>query len=137
MTEPFFVYILTNAQHTVLYVGMTNDLLRRMQEHRSGRVPGFTRRYNVTKLVHYEELPTAWDAIVAGRGARTHRPYCDRVLRSNPLPALSPLAITTSPENTNLPNEIPRARSRKHESAERNPHRTDRSLPRARARVSR
>ena len=48
------VYILTNDRHTVLYTGVTSDLVRRIDGHRSGAVPGFTRRYNVHKLVYVE-----------------------------------------------------------------------------------
>jgi putative endonuclease len=49
----YYVYILSNASRT-LYVGVTGDLERRMHEHRSGTVPGFTRRYRLTQLVYYE-----------------------------------------------------------------------------------
>jgi putative endonuclease len=48
-----FVYILASKTR-VLYVGVTNDLVRRLWEHRTGAVPGFTRRYGVHKLVYYE-----------------------------------------------------------------------------------
>jgi putative endonuclease len=54
MQKKFFVYILTNATHTVLYTGVTNDLTRRMHEHREGTNKGFTRRYHVNQLVYYE-----------------------------------------------------------------------------------
>lgn len=60
----FFVYILTNKNHTVLYVGVTNDLFRRMEEHRSKAGPGsFTTRYNLTKLVYYDCTDSAGSAI--------------------------------------------------------------------------
>jgi putative endonuclease len=45
---------MTNARNTVLYVGVTNDLKRRAYEHRNGLLKGFTKRYNVHKLVYYE-----------------------------------------------------------------------------------
>ena len=48
-----FVYILTSKTR-VLYVGVTNDLVRRMWEHRTGACPGFTRKYGVDRLVYYE-----------------------------------------------------------------------------------
>jgi len=51
MTKQYCVYILTNQRHTVLYTGVTGDLLRRVFEHREKRTPGFTSRYNVDKLV--------------------------------------------------------------------------------------
>jgi putative endonuclease len=55
MERRYHVYILTNRNHTVLYTGVTGDLVRRVYEHRSKAVPGFTARYNVDKLVFYEE----------------------------------------------------------------------------------
>lgn len=51
----YFVYILTNIHNTVLYTGVTNDLCRRIGEHRAGRGSEFTRKYKVGKLVYYEE----------------------------------------------------------------------------------
>jgi putative endonuclease len=51
--KQYCVYIMTNAHHTVLYTGVTNNLERRVLEHREGK-SGFTKKYNVTKLVYYE-----------------------------------------------------------------------------------
>ena len=50
----YHVYIMTNAHNTVLYTGVTNDLQRRMREHRSGRGGAFTSRRSIRKLVYYE-----------------------------------------------------------------------------------
>lgn len=50
----YAVYIMANAWNTVLYTGVTNNLLRRVLEHKEKRVDGFTQRYNVTKLVYFE-----------------------------------------------------------------------------------
>ena len=50
----FYVYILTNWDNKVMYIGMTNDLKRRLDEHKAKRVKGFTAKYNVNKLVYYE-----------------------------------------------------------------------------------
>ena len=50
----YCVYIMTNTYNTTFYTGVTNDLERRVSEHKSGNHPGFTRRYNLTKLVYYE-----------------------------------------------------------------------------------
>jgi putative endonuclease len=50
----YYVYILTNWTNAVMYVGVTNDLDRRIAEHKSGTIPGFTQRYNLKKLVYYE-----------------------------------------------------------------------------------
>ena len=53
--QEYFVYILSNITNTTLYVGMTNDLRRRLYEHQNKHVPGFTEKYNVNKLVYYEK----------------------------------------------------------------------------------
>jgi putative endonuclease len=51
----YFVYILTHIKNKVLYVGVTNDLERRIYEHKNKLVQGFTEKYNVNKLVYFEE----------------------------------------------------------------------------------
>ena len=52
----YFVYILTNKNHTVFYTGFADDLERRVYEHKNKIYEGFTSRYNVDKLVYYEEF---------------------------------------------------------------------------------
>jgi putative endonuclease len=59
----FFVCILASGRHGTLYVGVTNDLVRRIGEHKAKLVPGFTRRYGVDKLVYCEE----YSSILEGR----------------------------------------------------------------------
>jgi putative endonuclease len=49
-----YVYIMTNKHNTVLYTGVTNDLKKRVWQHKEKLVEGFTQRYNITKLVYYE-----------------------------------------------------------------------------------
>ena len=61
--KTYYVYILTNPYHTVLYIGVTNDLERRAAEHKAGVHEGFTKRYNVTKLVYFEASPSIMAAI--------------------------------------------------------------------------
>ncbi len=61
----YFVYIITNANHTVLYTGITNNLLRRVHEHRSGEGSVFTKRYQINKLVFWERFERSVDAIRA------------------------------------------------------------------------
>ena len=63
MDKQYFIYILTNKRNTVLYTGVTNDLKRRVYEHREKLVPGFTKKYNVYKLVFYEETESIEAAI--------------------------------------------------------------------------
>ena len=52
-TKDYYVYIMTNYSRT-LYVGVTNDLERRVYQHKQKLIPGFTRKYNITKLVYFE-----------------------------------------------------------------------------------
>jgi putative endonuclease len=62
MDRTFHVYILA-SESAVLYIGMTNDMVRRIREHREKKVPGFTEKYNVTKLVWFEAHGRATSAI--------------------------------------------------------------------------
>jgi putative endonuclease len=59
----YCVYILTNKNNTVLYVGVTNNLTRRIWEHKSKLIEGFTKKYNVDKLVYFESFDNSGDAI--------------------------------------------------------------------------
>jgi putative endonuclease len=59
----YCVYILTNRHHTVLYTGVTNDLLRRIDEHKTKAARGFTARYAVDQLVYMETYETPQEAI--------------------------------------------------------------------------
>ena len=59
----YYVYILTNWNNKVMYVGVTNDLNRRLYEHKNGLVDGFTKKYNVHKLVYCEDCGSIIDAI--------------------------------------------------------------------------
>ena len=66
MSSPntYYVYIMANSRFTTLYVGVTNDLLRRVFEHRQRTDPrSFTARYNLTQLVHFEECADVTAAI--------------------------------------------------------------------------
>ena len=59
----YFVYMLTNWDDSVLYIGVTSNLPRRLYEHRNGLVEGFTKKYNVHKLVYFEETSDVYAAI--------------------------------------------------------------------------
>jgi putative endonuclease len=61
----YWVYILTNIGNTVLYTGITNDLRKRIDKHRNKTGSKFTSRYNITKLVYYEDFVRIQDAITA------------------------------------------------------------------------
>ena len=63
MSKTYYVYILASKRNGTLYVGVTNDLVRRVLEHREGLVPGFTKTYDVKMLVHYEAFDDIGQAI--------------------------------------------------------------------------
>ena len=63
MNQQYFVYIMTNKYNTVLYTGVTNDLKRRLYEHKEKLIDGFTNKYNIVKLVYYEVFDDAYNAI--------------------------------------------------------------------------
>ena len=58
-----YVYILTTKNNKMLYIGVTNNLLRRIYEHKQGMVEGFTKRFHINKLVYYEPYYSIQDAI--------------------------------------------------------------------------
>ena len=62
MRRPYHVYILSSVSRCI-YVGVTSNLLRRLAEHRRGAIPGFTKKYRVTRLVHFEEYESVATAI--------------------------------------------------------------------------
>jgi putative endonuclease len=64
MERQYCIYILTNQNNTVLYTGVTNNLPRRVYEHKAKLVDGFTKRYNVNKLVYYEVFEQVENAIL-------------------------------------------------------------------------
>ena len=59
----YYVYIMTNKNRTVLYTGFTNNLKRRVAEHKSKLINGFSKRYNTIHLLYYEEYSNVNDAI--------------------------------------------------------------------------
>jgi len=64
MDKNYYVYILTNKLNSVLYTGVTNDLKKRVYEHKNKMVDGFSKKYNVSKLVYYEVLNDPESAII-------------------------------------------------------------------------
>ena len=63
MERVYYVYMLASGRNGTLYVGVTNDIARRVWEHREGIVPGFTTKYEVKRLVWYEVHPSIVEAI--------------------------------------------------------------------------
>ncbi|MBD8892496.1 GIY-YIG nuclease family protein [Roseibium litorale] len=82
----FFVYILTNRMHGTLYVGVTNDLARRVEEHRQGIAAGFTKTHKLHRLVYAAEFERIEEAIAAEkRLKRWHRSWKIQLIeKSNP-----------------------------------------------------
>jgi putative endonuclease len=64
MSKQYYVYIMTNKNDRVLYTGITNDLKRRVYEHKEKFIAGFTKKYNVSKLIYYELFEDPENAIL-------------------------------------------------------------------------
>ena len=86
MEKLYAVYILTNRYNRVLYTGVTSDLRARMYQHREKLMPGFTSRYNVTKLVYFEAGHDALGAIAREKQikAGSRRKKVDLINTLNP-----------------------------------------------------
>ena len=69
----YFVYILTNKTNKVLYTGVTNNLERRLYEHKNHLVDGFSSRYNTNKLVYYEISESVESAIAREKQIKAYR----------------------------------------------------------------
>ena len=63
MDRQYYVYIMTNKSHSVLYTGVTSDLQKRVYQHKNKIIEGFTCKYNVSKLVYYQVARDAFAAI--------------------------------------------------------------------------
>ena len=86
LTKQYYVYFLANWNNKVLYVGVTNDLKRRVYEHKSGLIDGFTRKYHVHKLVYYEMCTEIEGAILREKQikAGSRQKKNDLVTKFNP-----------------------------------------------------
>src|SRR5207247_2078418 len=71
--KQYFVYILTNRWRTVLYTGMTNSLQRRIWQHKTGTIAGFTKKYNCDRLVYYEIYNEVLQAIAREKQVKPWR----------------------------------------------------------------
>ncbi|HET9580290.1 MAG TPA: GIY-YIG nuclease family protein [Usitatibacter sp.] len=86
MDRAFYVYIMTNRPYGILYVGITNDLVRRAWEHRERLVEGFTKEHGLHRLVWYEAHATAYEAITREKRIKKwHRDWkVNLIQRLNP-----------------------------------------------------
>ena len=69
----YYIYILTNKNNTTLYTGVTNNLERRLQEHKTKIIKGFTSKYNLDKLVYYENCNNVEEAIAREKQIKGYR----------------------------------------------------------------
>ncbi len=83
---PAYVYILTNKPNGILYIGVTNDLARRVYEHKQKLVKGFTQKYGLDTLVYYEPYESITEAIAREKAMKEWKRAWKvrRVLESNP-----------------------------------------------------
>ena len=81
-----YVYILANQKKGVLYIGVTNNLIRRMNEHRERTADSFTKDHGITKLVYFESTEFPYDAISREKQLKAwHRPWkISLIERENP-----------------------------------------------------
>lgn len=86
MQKTYYVYIATNLRNTVLYTGITSNLQNRIEQHKNKAVKGFTERYNVCKLVFYENFDNPNDAILAEKKIKgwTRKKKIDLIKSKNP-----------------------------------------------------
>jgi len=86
MHKQYCIYIMTNKLHRVLYTGLTNDLEKRVYEHKSKLIEGFTKKYNVNKLVYYEEFDDINDAIAREKQIKSgsRQKKIDLIAKMNP-----------------------------------------------------
>lgn len=82
----YYIYILTNKNNSVFYIGITNNLIRRIYEHRHFLVLGFTNRYQLNKIVYFEEYTNALEAIRREKQLKNwHRQWkINLIKKSNP-----------------------------------------------------
>jgi len=72
----YYVYILTNTKNTTLYIGVTNNLKRRLYEHKNGLIEGFTKNYKLTKLIYFEEYNDIKEALIREKNLKNwHREW--------------------------------------------------------------
>ena len=72
----YYVYIITNKNNSTFYIGVTNNLQKRLFDHKNKSNPGFSSKYNLNKLVYYETFPLIEDAIRREKQLKNwHRPW--------------------------------------------------------------
>lgn len=72
-SKQYYVYVITNFRNTVFYTGVTNNLERRIFEHKNKLVDGFTKKYNIWKLIYYEQYVDVRDALEREKQIKDYR----------------------------------------------------------------
>jgi putative endonuclease len=103
MRKSFYVYILASDRNGTLYIGVTNDLLRRIIEHKSGATESFTKKYGVTRLVWYGETP---DVNAALQREKTMKKW-PRAYKLNAIEEMNPQWRDLYEELMDLPPNMP------------------------------
>ena len=82
----YYIYILTNGYNSVFYIGVTNDLIRRVFEHKEKLVKGFTQKYNINKLVYFESTESIEPAILREKylKGKTRKYKVELIVKENP-----------------------------------------------------
>lgn len=85
-SKQYYVYVMTNPINSVIYTGFTGDIIRRVYEHKNKLIDGFTKKYNVTKLVYYECLGDPESAINREKQikAGSRQKKIDLIIKDNP-----------------------------------------------------
>jgi|SRR3989344_1586805 len=94
----YYVYILTNKNKTAFYIGVTNNLERRIYEHQQELIEGFTKQYKLKKLIYFEEYPSVLEAIAREKQLKNwHRDWKINLIKS-----INPQLLDLSENNYNL-----------------------------------
>jgi len=82
----YYIYVMTNEYKTTLYIGVTNNLVRRVREHKQGKIEGFTKEYKLKKLIYYEEYKHIEEAISREKQLKNwHRDWkLNLIIKTNP-----------------------------------------------------
>jgi len=84
--KEYYVYLMTNHSNRVVYTGMTNNLIKRIFEHKNKLAKEFTKKYNVNKLVYFEQFADAYSAITREKQikAGSRQKKIDLIIKNNP-----------------------------------------------------
>jgi len=85
-SKQYYVYLMTNYTNTVIYTGVTGNIIKRIYEHKNKLVRGFTKRYNINKLVYFESFDDINTAIVREKQIKSgsRQKKIDLILKENP-----------------------------------------------------